>query len=300
MANPAVLSGSEECWTRKSSGYGPPFYTPSASRTEEMGNKGKEGGEGGGRDYLVGDDLQATCTQCRAYVALHLTRNLQASDHAPEITRKLHRIHCVVTMRLWPLVLLPLALASKALQLPLPSALPPALSEVFNTLATLQRSPTCYRAAATLLMQFCKSLPSDIPDPERIQFAIKLTVCELDLIQQTPALCRVEERWNECVRALAKRDHWWTSFSGNLRQVSNVCWIGRHEVEKGLKPDFPSDVRSIIGITFEFDGCAGAIAGGSPGRGAQCSGTGTATGYCPGELGFLYEFFGGELGRVVC
>jgi hypothetical protein len=137
-------------------------------------------------------------------------------------------------MRLWPLVLLPLALAGSYAPLDLPSAgLPPVLSEVFNTLATLQRRPTCYRTAATSLMHFCKSLSADIPDPERIQFAIKLTVCELDLIQQTPGMCRLDERWNECVRALSKKDHWWTSFSGNLREVSNVCWIGRREVEKG-------------------------------------------------------------------
>jgi hypothetical protein len=193
------------------------------------------------RDYLVRDDLQATCTQCRAYVPLHLTRTALHERVTTHPKLRANCIHCVVTMRLWPLVLLhaPFAIASNApLELPLPSAyaLPPALSEVIHTLNTLQRKPTCYRTAATSLMHFCKSLPADIPDPERIQFAIKLTVCELDLIQQTPGMCRVEGRWNECVRALAKRDHWWTSFSGSLREVSNVCWIGRHEVEKGLLP----------------------------------------------------------------
>jgi len=118
--------------------------------------------------------------------------------------------------------------------LPSPNAaLPPALTDVLNTLATLARKPTCYRTAATALVQHCKTLPADIPDSDRIEFAIKLTICELDLIGQTPGVCRFEARCNECVKALARKDHWWTTFSGNLREVANVCWIGRHEVEKG-------------------------------------------------------------------
>jgi hypothetical protein len=114
------------------------------------------------------------------------------------------------------------------------TALFPPLTDLLSTLATLQRKPTCYRTAATSLIHHCKSLSSDIPDPDRIQFAIKLTICELDLIGQTPSTCRLETQWKECVKGLATRDNWWTTFSGNLREVTNVCWIGRKEVEKGL------------------------------------------------------------------
>ena len=122
--------------------------------------------------------------------------------------------------------------------IPPATAFPPAprLSDLFSTLASLQRKPTCYRTAATSVIHHCRSLSSDIPDPDRIQFAIKLTICELDLIAQTPATCRLETQWKECVKVLATRDHWWTTFSGNLREVTNVCWIGRQEVEKGLSP----------------------------------------------------------------
>lgn len=118
-------------------------------------------------------------------------------------------------------------------RIPLSNTLPPPLTDLLSTLSTLQRKPTCYRAAATSLIHHCKSLSTDIPDPDRIHFAIKLTICELDLIQQTPSICRVESRWGDCVKVLATRDNWWTTFSGNLREVSNVCWIGRQEVEKG-------------------------------------------------------------------
>jgi hypothetical protein len=120
--------------------------------------------------------------------------------------------------------------------IPPTTAFPPPLTELFSTLASLQRKPTCYRTAATSVIHHCRSLSSDIPDPDRIQFAIKLTVCELDLIDQTPATCRLETQWRVCVKVLATRDHWWTTFSGNLREVTNVCWIGRQEVEKGLFP----------------------------------------------------------------
>jgi len=120
--------------------------------------------------------------------------------------------------------------------IPPATAFPHPLTDLLSTLASLQRKPTCYRTAAASLIHHCKSLSSDIPDPDRIQFAIKLTICELDLIAQTPATCRLETQWKECVKVLATRDNWWTTFSGNLREVTNVCWIGRQEVEKGFFP----------------------------------------------------------------
>jgi len=114
-----------------------------------------------------------------------------------------------------------------------PSTPPVMITDILNSLTLLQRKPTCYRTAATSLIHHCKNLQSDIPDHDRVLFAIKLTTCELDLIQQTPEICLVEDRWRECVRTLATKDNWWTTFSGNLREVGNVCWIGRQEVEKG-------------------------------------------------------------------
>lgn len=146
-----------------------------------------------------------------------------------------------------------------------PSNTPPlSLSDILSTLSTLQRKPTCYRTAATSLMHHCKALSTDIPDPDRIHFAIKLTICELEIIQQIPSVCRIETRWKDCVKVLATKDNWWTSFSGNLRDVSNVCWIGRQEVEKGDTSCFCADERSIIGIAYEFDFCTSKVIGNSP------------------------------------
>jgi hypothetical protein len=109
----------------------------------------------------------------------------------------------------------------------------PPLADILNSVTLLQRKPTCYRNAAAAIIQHCKGLETDIPDGDRAIFAIKLSICELDLTQQTPDICRVEDRWRECVKTLATRDTWWTTFSGNLHEVGNVCWIGKQEVEKG-------------------------------------------------------------------
>jgi hypothetical protein len=117
--------------------------------------------------------------------------------------------------------------------LPHSNFFPPQLTDLISTLSTLQRKPSCYRTAAASVIHHCKSLSTDIPDPDRIQFAIKLTICELDLIHQTPSTCLIESRWRECVKTLATKDHWWTTFCGNLHEVISVCWIGRQEVEKG-------------------------------------------------------------------
>ena len=144
--------------------------------------------------------------------------------------------------------------------IPLVTLSSPPLKDIITMLSTLQRKPTCYRTAATSLIHHCASLTSDIPDPDRIHFAMKLTCCELDLINQTPSACRLETQWRECVRLLATQDHWWTTFSGNLREVTNVCWIGRREVEKGFVSSIlvcvVANVRSIIGFACESDGCA--------------------------------------------
>ena len=109
---------------------------------------------------------------------------------------------------------------------------PPPLTDLLSVLTTLHRKPTSYRTAATSVIHHCKSLSTDIPD--RTLFAIKLTICELDLIQQTPSECRIESRWHDCLTILATRDNWWTTFSGNLREVTNVCWIGQQQIEKGI------------------------------------------------------------------
>lgn len=164
------------------------------------------------------------------------------------------RMHCV---SLWVFLSFTcvLTFAHSPLDLiPLPNFATPPLGDIITMLSTLRRKPTCYRTAAASLIHHCTSLTSDIPDPDRVHFAVKLTCCELDLINQTPAVCQIESHWRECVRILASKDHWWTTFSGNLREVTNVCWIGRQEVEKGefhLHDAFlvDTDWRSIVGFT---------------------------------------------------
>ena len=130
------------------------------------------------------------------------------------------------------------------------SRTPSLLKDILVPISNLHYKPTCYRAAAASLIHHCKQLPRDIPDGDRIQFAIKLTKCELDLIQQTPPQCLKDSYSKDCIKALASKDHWWTTFSGNLREVTNVCWIGRQEVEKGHFLDFleTADSRSVIGL----------------------------------------------------
>src|SRR3981189_2569433 len=107
--------------------------------------------------------------------------------------------------------------------IPLGNFASPPLADIITMLSTLQRKPTCYRTAATSLIHHCASLTTDSPDPVRNHFAIKLTCCELDLIKQTPSACRLETQWREGARVIPRLSHWWTPFSGNLREVTNVC-----------------------------------------------------------------------------
>jgi Tht1-like nuclear fusion protein len=114
----------------------------------------------------------------------------------------------------------------------LPPSPHPSLTALLTSLSLLRPAlpNTCYLQNTHLILSHCK--PS-FPDSLRLPYAINLSVCELDLINQTPSVCRSED-WDACVRELAGKDHWWTTFSGNLRFVGSLCYLGRGEVEKGM------------------------------------------------------------------
>jgi len=126
-----------------------------------------------------------------------------------------------------------------------PNTLALPLSSLLTTLSSLRHKPTCYRQAATSLIHHCKTLPTDLPDHDRLHFAIKLTLCELDLIHQSPPPCLDQGTWKQCVKQLSTKETWWTSFSGNLREVTNVCFLSRQEIEKDQLLELHLNLTSV-------------------------------------------------------
>ena len=114
-------------------------------------------------------------------------------------------------------------------------------------------TPTCVREAIHALSDHCRTIDTDLQTPDKICFAIKLTLCELEMAEDVPRECMSSCTYNPypCVRALETRPQWWTSFSGNLRDAALLCHAARHEVEKDQLLDLYRNVSSLQSELFQ-------------------------------------------------
>ncbi|KAG5519451.1 hypothetical protein PMAC_002078 [Pneumocystis sp. 'macacae'] len=117
---------------------------------------------------------------------------------------------------------------------------------MLETLHLLSRKPSCFRLSVSSLISTCEKLDSDLHENEKLAFAVKLTLCELDTAHvEVPEACR-QENLQKCVKELETRPQWWTrylcmildlktdklSYSGYFRDVTRMCFAARTEVEK--------------------------------------------------------------------
>ncbi|KAJ7600788.1 hypothetical protein C8J56DRAFT_769131, partial [Mycena floridula] len=92
-----------------------------------------------------------------------------------------------------------------------------------------QRSD-CFRRAAGLIRVRCSQLEMD--EEERVGAAISMTLCELATAKHhTPPLeCNSVNNVDEqsiCVGALARSAQFWSSYSGYLREIPQLCFALR-------------------------------------------------------------------------
>ncbi|KAG5438512.1 hypothetical protein PCANB_002616 [Pneumocystis canis] len=103
---------------------------------------------------------------------------------------------------------------------------------MLETLQLLSRKPSCFRSTISSLLSTCEKSDSDLHEDEKLVFAVKLTLCELDTAHiEIPEICR-QESSRQCVKELEKRPQWWTSYSGYFRDITRICFYARTEVEK--------------------------------------------------------------------
>ncbi|KAG4305254.1 hypothetical protein PORY_001424 [Pneumocystis oryctolagi] len=103
---------------------------------------------------------------------------------------------------------------------------------MLETLHLFSRKPSCFRSSISSLISMCEKLDSDLHENEKLAFAVKLTLCELDTARvEVPKICRQED-FKQCVKELEMRPQWWTSYSGYFRDVTRMCFFARTEVEK--------------------------------------------------------------------
>lgn len=109
-----------------------------------------------------------------------------------------------------------------------------------DSLEHYTRRPDCFRKAAGVIRTHCGQL--DMSEGERINAAISMTLCELatathhstplecvsfsldSVLYQQPPNPRLQ---GECVDALSRSAQFWSSYSGYLREVPQLCFAFR-------------------------------------------------------------------------
>ncbi|KAI0765374.1 hypothetical protein C8Q74DRAFT_1050032 [Fomes fomentarius] len=103
-----------------------------------------------------------------------------------------------------------------------------------RTLEAYSRTPDCFRRAATLIRARCGDLETE--ESERVKAALSMTLCEIATADHysPPLECAAFQPYaqeshfaespGKCVSALSRSAQYWSSYSGYLREVSQLCF----------------------------------------------------------------------------
>ncbi|KAI9096506.1 hypothetical protein DFS34DRAFT_650604 [Phlyctochytrium arcticum] len=93
---------------------------------------------------------------------------------------------------------------------------------------------SCFRNAATELRAGCADM--QMTDAGKVRYAIMLTKCEIATAGITsPRECQVDHADRNlpaCVEVLSRVPQLWTSYSGYLREVVNMCFAAQYEAHQ--------------------------------------------------------------------
>ncbi|KAG0130890.1 Tht1-like nuclear fusion protein-domain-containing protein [Tuber indicum] len=121
------------------------------------------------------------------------------------------------------------------------------IDEAYETalaeLGRLSSRSSCHKIASESLLGDCKSIRIDSEEDEnsRILFGVQLAACEFEVDGlEFPFECRRFEGVRDkrvrsakkCLRKLAQKSQWWTSYSNNRANGFSMCSAARREVER--------------------------------------------------------------------
>ncbi|EPX74963.1 nuclear membrane protein [Schizosaccharomyces octosporus yFS286] len=116
------------------------------------------------------------------------------------------------------------------------------LASVYHTLS---RKPTCYQSTAFSLMSACEVLNTELSMDERIDYAIRLTICDLEHAQiSVPYECKRESH-SSCLKKLESVSSWWISFASHYHDISHLCKLARLEFDKGISIEVNRNITLI-------------------------------------------------------
>ncbi|KAH7341630.1 hypothetical protein B0J17DRAFT_647325 [Rhizoctonia solani] len=113
------------------------------------------------------------------------------------------------------------------------------ISNKLSALRLHSERSDCFRDASSTLYSSCESL--NFGPSERVKVAVEMTLCELSTAEQVslPLECKnmhtvsSQKSVSQCVEALARSAQHWSSYSGYLREIPQLCAAYRrlHEID---------------------------------------------------------------------
>lgn len=92
---------------------------------------------------------------------------------------------------------------------------------VERSLASLKPRSSCGREVIQSALPHCKSITSS---QDRVLIAINLSLCEFSAAGiDYPSVCADAAKWRICASELEAKAQWWTTFSGNYREIGQIC-----------------------------------------------------------------------------
>ncbi|KAJ7749314.1 hypothetical protein DFH07DRAFT_829281 [Mycena maculata] len=146
------------------------------------------------------------------------------------------RLSLCCAASLWPRQILNINTAGKPIGAGLPEDELTGLLASHAALENYSRRPDCFRRVAARISLRCGELETD--EDERIKAAISMTLCELATAthHSLPLECASftvdseashDQIQGECVDALSRSAQFWSSYSGYLREVPQLCFAFR-------------------------------------------------------------------------
>ncbi|CAH2354357.1 nuclear fusion protein Kar5p [[Candida] railenensis] len=119
------------------------------------------------------------------------------------------------------------------------------LNDVILSEFQLLSQSSCAQDALLQIMPQCIALGINSVDPElKMISAIKLSICEFETSGvRYPDACKTD--YSLCLRLLEQSPQFWTTYSGNYRELSTICYVESIPYEKNKILNTYADVTKL-------------------------------------------------------
>ncbi|KAH8823782.1 hypothetical protein DL96DRAFT_1468749 [Flagelloscypha sp. PMI_526] len=116
-------------------------------------------------------------------------------------------------------------------------------------------SPDCFKHAAAAIEPRCDELAAN--EESRVQLSIELTLCEISTARHgsPPLECTQQGKKRvarDCVEALSRSAQFWSSYSGYIRDIPQLCVAYKKWNEVDLAKEIYTNITSSNAILLNY------------------------------------------------